>query len=410
MLVREKVFVNPDFSTSPVQAVPSSFLYQRTGTPGRVVLGNMASPPNNQRKPQKYAITLGGGAPTQNGELKRPEHPSELGYKVRENDLIHRIDRALGGSSRASRRVRLGIGDDAALFRARAEYELILTCDWFLEGTHFLRDKHPADSVGWKCLARALSDVAAMGGVPRCFLLSLALPVSHTGRWLDEFLGGLRRASQRFGCVLAGGDTTHRKEILINITVVGDVRTGLAVLRSGARPGDLIYVSGSLGEAELGLQILRQTRRSVSPKDSLLRKHLYPEPRLGLGQWLAERRLAGSIMDLSDGLSSDLPRLCAASGVGARLESGKIPRARNPDSAQKLGLDPLDLALHGGDDYELLFTVPPQKATSLPNAFRGARLSSIGRITQGTKLVVCEENGRESPLAAGGWDPFRKAR
>src|SRR5271168_4913076 len=115
----------------------------------------------------------------------------------------------------------LGIGDDAALFRPTRDCETILTCDWFLEGTHFLRDKHPPDSVGWKCLARALSDVAAMGGVPRCFLLSLALPQTLTGQWLDAFLQGLHRASRKFDCQLAGGDSTHRHEVLISITVVG---------------------------------------------------------------------------------------------------------------------------------------------------------------------------------------------
>lgn len=329
---------------------------------------------------------------------------------MREDELIDKIEGALRVSSHASRQIRLGIGDDAALFRPRPRHELVLTCDWFLEHTHFLRDKHPPDSVGWKCLARALSDLAAMGGVPRCFLLSLAPPASHAGRWLDEFLGGLRRASRRFGCVLAGGDTTQRKEILINITVVGEVQTGRALLRSGARPGDLVYVSGHLGEADLGLQILRRSRRLASPNTSLLKKHLYPEPRLALGQWLAKKRLASAMMDLSDGLSSDLPRLCAASGVGARLQTEKIPLIRNLDTPGKLGLNPLDLALHGGDDYELLFTVPKHKANSVPRAFQGIKLTPIGRITQKPGLIACDENGRARPLIAGGWDPFRKTR
>lgn len=328
--------------------------------------------------------------------------------RLQESDLIDKISKALGRGVRASREVRLGIGDDAALFRPRAGHELILTCDWFLEGTHFLRDKHPPDSVGWKCLARALSDVAAMGGAPRCFLLSLAIPASHTGRWLDGFLGGLRQASRKFGCVLAGGDTTRRKEILVNVSVAAEVRTGLAVLRSGARPGDLIYVSGNLGEAELGLQSLRRIRRVANPKDAVAKKHLYPEPRLELGQWLAEKRLASAMMDLSDGLSSDLLRLCAASGVGARLESERIPQIQNSETARKLGLNPFELALHGGDDYELLFTAPPQKAKPLPKTFGNVKLTLIGRITQKTGLIACEENGRERPLAAGGWDPFRK--
>jgi len=187
-------------------------------------------------------------------------------------------------------------------------------------------------------------------------------------------------------------------------------RTGRAVLRPGARPGDLIYVSGNLGEAEFGLHLLKRSRRLVDPQNPLTRRHFYPEPRLALGQWLAKNRLASAMMDLSDGLSSDLPRLCAASGVGARVEAEKMPRTRNANTVRKLGLDHSALALHGGDDYELLFTVPPQRAKSLPRSFQGVKLTTIGRITQKAKLVVCEENGCERPLAASGWDPFREAR
>ncbi len=303
--------------------------------------------------------------------------------------------------------VALGIGDDAALFRPKPGHEMILTCDWFLEGTHFLRKKHPPDAVGWKCLARAVSDVAAMGGTPRCFLLSLALPETHTGRWLDLFLGGLRRASRKFQCALAGGDTTRRNKILINVTVVGEVRAGRAILRSRARPGDILYVSGQLGEAELGLQIVRRSKGAASKKSPLTRKHLYPEPRLALGQWLVKKGLATAIMDLSDGLSSDLPRMCAASAVGALLERAKIPQVRTPDPALEHGRDPIQLALHGGDDYELLFTVPPRKAKLLPKTFRGVNLTAIGRITRKRELLVLEETGDARQLMPRGWDPFR---
>src|SRR5258707_12343632 len=163
--------------------------------------------------------------------------------RVRESELIERIEEALGSPRNASRELRLGIGNDAALFRARPGHEIVLTCDWFLEGTHFLRGKHPPSSVGWKCLARAVSDIAAMGGLPRCFLLSLALPASHTGRWLDQFLGGLRRASREFQCSLAGGDPTRRNEILINVTVIGQVQSGRPAHPSAARPRALRYVS-----------------------------------------------------------------------------------------------------------------------------------------------------------------------
>ena len=327
---------------------------------------------------------------------------------MRENELIQRIDRVLGRLSGSSRKIRLGIGDDAALFRPGAGQEVVLTCDWFLEGVHFLRKKHPPDSVGWKCLARAMSDIAAMGGVPRCFLLSLAFPASHTGRWLDEFLTGLHRASRKFQCPLAGGDTTRREEILINVMVAGEVPRDRAVFRSGARPGDLVYVSGRLGEAELGLHILKKGRGLATSKNPLLAKHLYPEPRLGLGQWLAKNRLATAMMDVSDGLSGDLPRLCAASGVGARLESARIPQVQNSDVTRNLRIDRFALALHGGDDYELLFTAPRGKANALPRTFQGVMLTPIGRITRESNLLLCEEDRRVRPLLAGAWDPFRK--
>jgi thiamine-monophosphate kinase len=249
-----------------------------------------------------------------------------------------------------------------------------------------------------------------MGGAPRCFLLSLALPQTHTARWLDLFLVGLRRASHKFHCVLAGGDTTRRSDILINITVLGEIASRSAVLRSGAREGDILYVSGRLGEAELGLRIMQQNKGAASKKNSLTRKHLYPEPRLALGQWLVKNGLASAMMDLSDGLSSDLPRLCAASAVGAQLEVAKIPQVRAADVALKHGHDPIQLALHGGDDYELLFTIPPRKAKLLPKTFRGVPLTAIGVITRNRDLMVREENGRSWRLLPRGWDPFREKR
>ncbi len=329
------------------------------------------------------------------------QYPDEI-------SLLKKIAQAAG--PRAEKELRIlarGIGDDAALFKPRPGHETILTCDWFLEGTHFLRDMHPPDAVGWKCLARAVSDVAAMGGMPRCFLLSLALPKSHTGPWLDLFLRGLRHASRKLQCVLAGGDTTRRQEILINVTVAGEVCSGHAVLRSGARAGDVLYVSGRLGEAELGLQLLRQCKGVVSEKNPLIRKHLYPEPRVALGEWLAKRGLATAMMDLSDGLSSELPRLCAASGVGARVEGAKIPLVKKPAVHGKQALDLLQLALHGGDDYELLFTAPRRFMNRIPRRFRGIPLTAIGEITRGQRPVMIRADGREQPLIPGGWDPFR---
>lgn len=326
-----------------------------------------------------------------------------------EDKLVTRIRSTLGRIRAASFNVHLGMGDDAALFRPRAGHELILTCDWFLEGTHFLPDKHPPHAVGWKCLARALSDVAAMGGTPRCFLLGLALPPSRTGRWLDQFLAGLRRASLRFHCLLVGGDTTRRNRILINVTAVGDVPLDHSVRRRGARPGDLICVSGRLGEAEWGLCLLKSGAKPGALKDPALRKHLCPEPRLALGQWLAKKRLATAMMDLSDGLSTDLSRLCAASSVGALIETASLPLLRLPAPLKNASveLDPLPLALHGGDDYELLFTVPRKKARALPRSFRGLTLTPIGTITSKRQVLLLDDHGRKQPLRPFGWDPFR---
>ena len=303
------------------------------------------------------------------------------------------------------RKLRLGMGDDAALWQPKPGVAGVLTSDWFLEGSHFLREKHPSDSVGWKCLARAASDIAAMGGTPRCFLLNLALPADATGKWLRSFLGGLRRAARSLDCLLAGGDTTRSERILISVTVIGVIAEGQEVLRSGADVGDLLYVSGTLGEAEHGLQVLRKSRGKVNHKNGALRKHLYPEPRVELGRWLAEQKLATAMMDVSDGLSSDLPRLCAASGVGALIDPGKLPLLRGiaMDSARPL-------ALHGGDDYELLFTVSPRNAERIPAMFRKLRLTRIGEITTGRGVRIIGKEGNPEPLPAAGWDPFRKKR
>jgi thiamine-monophosphate kinase len=319
-----------------------------------------------------------------------------------EHDLVAQIERAFGGAR--AKALHLSLGDDAALWSPTAGQETILTCDWFLEGTHFLRRTHPAEAVGWKCLARAVSDIAAMGGKPRCFLMSLAIPEELARQWLGEFLRGLRRASKELRCELAGGDTTRRDEVMISITVIGEVAVRGAVLRSGARPGDGIYVSGRLGEAELGLRELRRMRRIARSGNAALRKHLHPRPRLALGQWLAGNRLASAMMDLSDGLSTDLPRLCAASGVGAGIDGDSLPV-----SLLAKGREAYALALHGGDDYELLFTVAKENARRLPASLHGLRLTRIGEITREKRILVKTVAGKTTALISGGWDPFRKA-
>ena len=330
-----------------------------------------------------------------------------LGARYTEDVLLARIRRALGAPRPASSRLTLAMGDDAAIFHPRPGYETLLTCDWFLEGTHFLLDRHPPHSVGWKCLARATSDLAAMGAKPCCFLLSIALSPAHADSWLDEFLRGLRSAAYRLHCPAAGGDTTRSRRLRISVTAIGECRRGRAVERTGARPGDAIFVSGHLGEAELGLRLIRAGKRPVDACDRRLRKHLYPEPRIELGAWLASNRLATAMMDLSDGLSSDLPRLCEASGVGARIAARQIPGPRlSGENAQKF--DGLSLALDGGDDYELLFTVSPRKISQIPPRIGRVSLTPIGQVV-GEKGVFVNTGGQqEIVLAKKGWDPFRR--
>ena len=338
------------------------------------------------------------------GDDANLKNPRKLG----ERTILDRLYQGLGTISPDQRRtsLRVGIGDDAALWRPRVGYEAILTCDWFLQGTHFLAHRHPPEVVGYKCLARAVSDIAAMGGEPRCYLLSLALPDTHTEEWLRKFLKGLRKASRMLGCPIAGGDTTRRKEVLINITVQGEVPRGRAILRRGAHPGDAIFVTGRLGQAQYGLRLLLESLKRVSSVDPRLRKHFYPEPRLAVGLWLAAHGLASAMMDLSDGLSSDLIKLCHASGVGARIREHALPRVKIAGKyASKF--DATELALHGGDDYELLFTVARKNVPRIPHKIVGAPVTRIGEIVSKKQVVLEHKNGVAAELKNQGWDPFR---
>jgi thiamine-monophosphate kinase len=336
----------------------------------------------------------------------------------REAQLIERIARAVPSIRGAGQGggMRLGIGDDAAILAPGRNTEWVLSCDAFLDGVHFLAKSYPADSVGYKSLVRAASDLAAMGAKPRCFLLTLALPARLTGKWLDGFLGGMGRAARLLGMRLAGGDTTKSAAISISITVLGEVARGQAVTRSEARPGDILYVSGRLGRAQLGLQLAKSSgpgglARALRGHSGLLQPHLYPKIRVVLGAWLARHEIASAMMDISDGLSTDLARMCRASGVGARLWAERIPCVKLPSARagvlRKLRLDSMQMALHGGEDYELLFTVPRKKVKRLRSAPGIAEITPIGEIERGNEITLVGADGRSKRLNPGGWDPFR---
>ena len=321
-----------------------------------------------------------------------------------EDKLIERVRRKF---PRDATGLTVGIGDDAGVVRPNHGADWVITMDAFLENVHFLRKIHPPKSVGYKALARAASDLAAMGARTRFFLLSLALPDARTKKWLDDFLDGMARAARRFGLALIGGDTTKYPLVSINLTVIGEATPGRAVLRSGARSGDAICVSGRLGEAELGLQLIQRRLHRKNRRNGLLKKHLYPEPRLALGEWLAERKWATAMIDTSDGLSTDLGHICNASGVGAKVFAEKIPLVKVPPDLQQMGLDPLGLAIDGGEDYELLFTVQKRLARRLPREVAGVPITTIGVITREKGICLIDSRGRSRRLRPGGWDPFR---
>jgi thiamine-monophosphate kinase len=318
--------------------------------------------------------------------------------------------------------LKLGVGDDAAVLRSRflagsgkTSADLVLSCDSFLEGVHFLADVHPPDAIGYKALARATSDLGAMGAEPQFFMLSLALPPVRTGKWLDGVLVGMARAAREFGMVLIGGDTSRNATAMMNLTVGGEVPSGRALTRSGARPGDRIYVSGTLGAAQLGLELILRGMHRDRRWKRLLERHQRPRIHIDLGGWLAGGRrvatIASAAIDTSDGLSTDLTHICKSSGVGARIFAKQIPMVDIPKSLPGRGFNSLELALHGGEDYQLLFTAPPGRR--IPLTFKGIPITRIGEIIRRTSrrsscpIELVDGSGKKSQLQHKGWDSFR---
>ncbi|HSY10683.1 MAG TPA: thiamine-phosphate kinase [Verrucomicrobiae bacterium] len=303
------------------------------------------------------------------------------------------IDRIRQASSRARFRG-TGIGDDCAALALPGGHEALVTTDFSLEGVHFRREWHPPDSVGHRCLARGLSDIAAMGGNPRAAFLSLAVPPNLHQRWIDGFVLGLLRLADRHGVQLAGGDTAQSPDgILADIVVLGSVPAQKAVLRSGAKAGDLIYVTGTLGSSVATLNELREGKK-VGPKSRP--KHFYPEPRIGVGRYLREKKLVSAMIDVSDGLSTDLDHICEESGVGAVVYSQSLPITRGTDAIQR--------ALHGGEEYELLFTAPAQRR--IPKKIAEVPVSLIGEIIQEKTMKLATPDGKTVRLKPGGWQHF----
>ncbi len=293
-----------------------------------------------------------------------------------------------------------GIGDDCAVLRLPAGHEILVTTDFTLERVHFRREWHPPEVVGRRCLTRGLSDIAAMGGQPLAAFLSLALPGKLPQKWVDRFMEGLLALCREFKVPLAGGDTAQSpRDILADIVVLGSVSKGTAVLRSGAKPGDRIYVTGELGGGSAALKELFAGRKAP-PKD--FQRHFHPVPRIAVGDLLRKRGLASAMIDLSDGLSTDLTHICEESQVGAEILSPEIPRARVGHLRKPVDLK---LALHGGEDYELLFTARP--SARIPNRIARVPVSFVGTITRARDIQVRNQNGSPTKLKPEGWEHFK---
>ena len=322
---------------------------------------------------------------------------------LQERELIRRIQRQARATH--SKSVLVGIGDDAAVLRLRPGHDALITTDLSIEGTHFRREWHPADSIGHRCLARGLSDIAAIGGEPVAAFLSLALPSTTEQKWADEFLTGLLRLAKRFKVELAGGDIAEAPLIAADIVVLGQAPAGGALRRSGARPGDLVYVTGELGRSASVLRALREGQEKVSPKSADTRPHFFPEPRIEVGAYLRERGLANAAIDVSDGLSTDLSHICEESGVGALVLETSIPRSVWPANFAHHS-SALHIALHGGEDYELLFTAPAK--AKIPLRIGKVPIRRIGEIIADKqhRIFLVDSHGQRKPLTPGGWQHF----
>jgi len=305
-----------------------------------------------------------------------------------------------------------GIGDDCAVIPLNETHSQIVTTDMLVENTHFLRDKISAYDLGYKSLAVNLSDIAAMGGKPQSAFISLAIPSGITVEWLEEFYEGLGNLATSSGTMILGGDTTKSPSgFIVNIAVIGVVGNDQVKLRSMAKPGDYICVSGKLGDSACGLQLSLQNKPVMSASEKqLLQAHNLPRPHLEEGRWLGSQAAVHGMMDVSDGVDSDIKRIMEQAKVGAEINLDELPISQNTtELSKKYGWDKIRFAVAGGEDYCLLCTVDAQEHEKLNKDFQnefGRELFRIGSITNSNDLKYYK-HGEEVTLADHGFDHFK---
>ncbi|MDE2667863.1 MAG: thiamine-phosphate kinase [Acidobacteriota bacterium] len=327
-----------------------------------------------------------------------------------ETRLIERIHRLARQVLSPSENVSISFGDDAAALVPSSGHTLLISTDALVEGIHFDLDYFRPEDLGWKALAVNLSDIAAMGGKPLGFTTSLAFPEEKPPSFVTRIYGGMLKLAELSGAALLGGDLcASPKTLFLDVTILGEVKSEQVRTRKNARPGDSLFVTGELGASAIGLELLRRAPRRARYYPHLAGRHLRPIPRNRMGCWLAANGFASALIDLSDGLSTDLHHLCQASRVGAVIEADRIPL---PGISPKVGSwverPLLDYGLNGGEDYELLFTVPHGSRHQIPGRLDGLGIHEIGRITDEPGACWLRERGCLRPLASGGFDHFQK--
>lgn len=308
-----------------------------------------------------------------------------------------------------------GIGDDCAVFGTpETALQWLITTDTLTDSVHFDRDWHPPELLGRKSIAVNFSDIAAMGGRPRFVLLSLCLPQEIEAEWLQRWLSGVSAILAEYGCVLIGGDTVRGSELVISVTVIGEAERNQILYRTGATPGDTVYVSGPLGSAAAGLALFQKVKlEGTHPEQwlqwqDLLDAHLNPQPLVKLGQHLALSGCVTSMQDVSDGLATDLAHICHESGTGSVLYADRLPALSVIDSAALfLEKDKLDLLLKGGEDYQLLFTVSPGREKELEARLLNElnhQIYPVGTITKGQGVVLEKSDGSRCDITFQGYE------
>lgn len=340
-------------------------------------------------------------------------HPSSAHSRT-EFDFINKLRQVIGPSQHSS--VLVGIGDDAAVIQSHAGRDTVVSTDLLVEDVDFRRTSTTPLLLGHKALAVSLSDIAAMGARPLWALTSIGVPENiWESSFVNDFYGGLLALAAQYDVQLIGGDTSSTPEqIVIDSVLIGDCASGSAIKRAGASPGDQIFVTGFLGGAAAGLRLIERGAHLPSEAsddlhlvDHVMLRQLRPEPRVGWGIVLGQERLATAMIDISDGLSSDLHHLCSESGVGALIDSSLIPIDKKvADLCGRRALDPLQLALHGGEDFELLFTVGANNVSRLPRRVDGVSITCVGEIRNASDGIKISEGSRVWELEPGGWRHF----